>query len=153
VDCVHKHSNRQSRISVTLSFSTTHTHVKDVLAVLRWAQNPRDRVSGFRAMQLLTGVGPKTAGRILDNVANAPPGAALVAEQPVPEGAREAWAEFSELIEMIGKADATWRAPFEKIGQWYIAQPVRRTTARRGLSDPLYHPLGQGTGMDGGGNR
>jgi hypothetical protein len=34
-------------------------HVKDVLAVLRWAQNPRDRVAGFRAIQLLPGVGPK----------------------------------------------------------------------------------------------
>jgi len=30
-------------------------HVKDVLALLRWAQNPRDRVSGFRAIQLLAG--------------------------------------------------------------------------------------------------
>lgn len=28
---------------------------------LRWTQNPRDRVSGFRAIQLLPGIGPKTA--------------------------------------------------------------------------------------------
>jgi DNA helicase-2/ATP-dependent DNA helicase PcrA len=28
-------------------------HVKDVLAVLRWAENPRDRVAGFRVVQLL----------------------------------------------------------------------------------------------------
>jgi DNA helicase-2/ATP-dependent DNA helicase PcrA len=100
-------------------------HVKDVLAVLRWAQNPRDRVSGFRAVQLLAGVGPKTAGRILDNVASALPGATLLAEQPVPEGAREAWAEFSALVEMIGQSSAHWPAPFEKIGQWYIAQMER----------------------------
>ena len=33
-------------------------HVKDVLAVLRWAENPRDRVAGFRVMQLLPGIGP-----------------------------------------------------------------------------------------------
>ncbi|EDZ97937.1 UvrD/REP helicase, partial [Burkholderia sp. H160] len=33
-------------------------HVKDVLAVLRWAENPRDRVAGFRVVQLLPGVGP-----------------------------------------------------------------------------------------------
>jgi DNA helicase-2/ATP-dependent DNA helicase PcrA len=44
-------------------------HVKDVLAVLRWAENPRDRVAGFRVTQLLPGVGPATAARVLDAVA------------------------------------------------------------------------------------
>jgi DNA helicase-2/ATP-dependent DNA helicase PcrA len=33
-------------------------HVKDMLALLRFAQNPRDRIAGFRLMQLLPGVGP-----------------------------------------------------------------------------------------------
>ncbi len=97
-------------------------HVKDVLAALRWAQNPRDRVSGFRALQLLDGIGPKTAARILDNVAAAPPGAALLAEQPVPDGAREGWQEFAALVEMVGPRAGTWPAVFEKLGQWYLAR-------------------------------
>ena len=33
-------------------------HIKDVLAVLRWANNLRDRVSGFRVAQLLPGHRP-----------------------------------------------------------------------------------------------
>ena len=33
-------------------------HVKDMLALLRFVENPRDRVAGFRVMQLLPGVGP-----------------------------------------------------------------------------------------------
>ena len=37
------------------------THVKDLLAMLRFAQNPRDRVSGFRLLQLMPGVGPSSA--------------------------------------------------------------------------------------------
>jgi superfamily I DNA/RNA helicase len=36
------------------------THIKDVLAFLRWAENPRDPVAGFRVIQLLPGVGPAT---------------------------------------------------------------------------------------------
>ena len=36
-------------------------HVKDLLAILRWAENPRDRVAGFRVLQLLPGIGPATA--------------------------------------------------------------------------------------------
>ena len=97
-------------------------HVKDVLAVLRWAQNLRDRVSGFRAVQLLAGVGPKTAARILDNVANAPAGCALLAEQPVPEGVRGSWQEFAALIEAIGLRSVAWPAAFELACQWYLAR-------------------------------
>lgn len=99
-------------------------HVKDVLAILRFAQNRRDRVSGFRAIQLLAGIGPKSAGRILDNLRAAAPGCELLAEQPVPESAREAWLEFVALIE--GLADlARWPAPIEQVARWYAAQMDR----------------------------
>ena len=41
-------------------------HVKDVLAVLRWADNPRNRIAAFRALQLLPGMGPANAERACD---------------------------------------------------------------------------------------
>ena len=41
-------------------------HVKDVLATLRFAENPRDRVAGFRVLQLLPGVSPSFAGQAID---------------------------------------------------------------------------------------
>ena len=41
------------------------THVKDALAVLRLMENPRDEVSWFRALQLLNGVGPAGARRLM----------------------------------------------------------------------------------------
>ena len=40
-------------------------HVKDALALLRFAENPRDRVAGFRVAQLLPGIGPKIAETIV----------------------------------------------------------------------------------------
>ena len=64
-------------------------HVKDVLACLRFAENPRDRVAGFRVLQLLQGVGPGTAGRVLDQLAERPSGLAELA--PPPRAAAE-WA-------------------------------------------------------------
>ena len=100
-------------------------HVKDVLSILRWAQNLRDRVSGFRAIQLLHGVGPKIAARILDNLHSAPPGAALLAEQPVPEGVRAAWIEFAELVEAAGVGRAEWPACAEQVARWYETQMER----------------------------
>ncbi|HEX8963948.1 MAG TPA: ATP-dependent helicase [Rhodocyclaceae bacterium] len=98
-------------------------HVKDTLALLRWARNPRDRISGFRALQLLAGIGPKTAARVLDNVGAAAPGCALLAEQPVPEGARVAWAEFARLIEAL--PEAKWPTAFEAACAWYLDQMGR----------------------------
>jgi DNA helicase-2/ATP-dependent DNA helicase PcrA len=100
-------------------------HVKDVLAVLRWAQNMRDRVAGFRAIQLLPGIGPRTAARVLENIAAAPPGCALLADQPVPEGARAGWAGFVAVIEAIGTQAATWPSAFEQVCQWYLEQMDR----------------------------
>jgi DNA helicase-2/ATP-dependent DNA helicase PcrA len=41
-------------------------HVKDFLALLRLADNPADRLSWFRWLQLLDGVGPATARRALE---------------------------------------------------------------------------------------
>ena len=39
-------------------------HVKDLLALLRWADNPKNRVAAFRALQLEAGFGPASAERI-----------------------------------------------------------------------------------------
>ena len=46
-------------------------HVKDLLACLRFAQNPADRVAGFRVLQLVPGIGPATAEAVLDAMAGA----------------------------------------------------------------------------------
>jgi DNA helicase-2/ATP-dependent DNA helicase PcrA len=46
-------------------------HIKDVLAFLRIAANPKDVVSWYRVLLLHEGIGPKSAQRILDELATA----------------------------------------------------------------------------------
>lgn len=46
-------------------------HIKDILAFLRIAANPKDVVSWYRVLLLHEGIGPKTAQKILDELANA----------------------------------------------------------------------------------
>ena len=36
-------------------------HIKDLMAVLRWADNPRNTLAAFRMLQLLPGMGPVNA--------------------------------------------------------------------------------------------
>ena len=47
-------------------------HVKDVLAVLRFAANPRGERAAWRALQLVPGIGTATAGRLIARMAEAP---------------------------------------------------------------------------------
>ncbi|MGF6766618.1 DNA helicase-2/ATP-dependent DNA helicase PcrA [Paraburkholderia sp. GAS33] len=96
-------------------------HVKDVLAVLRWAENPRDRVAGFRVTQLLPGVGPATAARVLDAVTEIAPGAtanALAAFAPPPR-TLEDWQPFVALMSSICNQGSSWPAEFERVRRWY----------------------------------
>ena len=44
-------------------------HVKDAVALMRFAENPRDRIAGFRVAQLMPGVGPKVAETIVSAAA------------------------------------------------------------------------------------
>ncbi|WP_241565316.1 ATP-dependent helicase [Paenirhodobacter populi] len=84
-------------------------HVKDLLAVLRFAQNPRDRVAGFRVLQLVPGVGPGTAGKVLDAVASAPDPMQALADLPAPPRAT-GWADLVAALAPCGWPQAIGRA-------------------------------------------
>ena len=45
-------------------------HIKDILAFMRIAVNPRDFVSWYRILLLHEGIGPKKAQQIIDAIAN-----------------------------------------------------------------------------------
>ncbi len=94
-------------------------HVKDLLAVLRFAQNPRDRVAGFRLLQLLPGIGPQTAGKILDTIAADPEPLQSLAEIPPPPKSGDDWPAFVTLVTALRKAEAGWPAEIGTVRMWY----------------------------------
>ncbi|TPP05871.1 ATP-dependent helicase [Rhizobium glycinendophyticum] len=94
-------------------------HVKDMLAVLRFAQNPRDRVAGFRLLQMLPGIGPKTAGHILETIATDPEPLLALAEVPAPPKTGEDWTSFVQLLTNLRKTDADWPADIGQARLWY----------------------------------
>jgi DNA helicase-2/ATP-dependent DNA helicase PcrA len=87
-------------------------HVKDLIALLRLATNPADEVSWFRLLQLLDGVGPVRARRILDGLrapGGGPPelGRWPDAAEHVPPGSLEhASAVIDALAETTSEATA-----------------------------------------------
>ncbi|OJU67583.1 MAG: ATP-dependent DNA helicase, partial [Rhizobiales bacterium 63-7] len=94
-------------------------HVKDMLAVMRFAQNPRDRVAGFRVLKLLPGIGPQTAGKILDTIAADPEPLQSLAEIPPPAKTGDDWPAFIMLVTALRKAEAGWPAEIGTVRMWY----------------------------------
>jgi DNA helicase II / ATP-dependent DNA helicase PcrA len=94
-------------------------HVKDVMAVLRFVENPRDRVVGFRVMQLLPGVGPVSAQQVLDHLATTSTPIAALPSAPAPARVGQDWAAFLDLVADIARGDLGWPAELERVRQWY----------------------------------
>ena len=92
-------------------------HVKDVLALLRLVENPRDRVAGFRVLHLLPGIGPASAQRILDRMAEASNPIHALCNLPSPPRAGGDWRSFVETIADI--AHSEWPADIERARLWY----------------------------------
>ena len=86
-------------------------HVKDVLCVLRWAENARDDVAGFRVLQLIQGVGPVQARRLLNG-----------------EGGRgKGDGELQNLLDLMDslRKATQWSGQLGTVRKWYEPQLER----------------------------
>jgi DNA helicase-2/ATP-dependent DNA helicase PcrA len=92
-------------------------HIKDMLALLRFVENPRDRVAGFRLMHLIPGVGPTSAQRVLDHMADAIAPIAALAHAAVPPRAGDDWKIFIAAVADISHSN--WPADLERARLWY----------------------------------
>lgn len=81
-------------------------HVKDLMAFLRLAENPRDLMAGTRVLMLLPGVGPKKARALMDRLGAAPARFAAWSDCPAPSAASaEAWNGLVSLMADIASRD------------------------------------------------
>lgn len=94
-------------------------HIKDLLALLRFVENPRDKVSGFRVLQLLPGVGPTSAQRVLEHVAQASMPLEALENAPAPPRSGDDWASFVSAISELRSGTAGWPAEIERARRWY----------------------------------
>ena len=83
-------------------------HVKDLLALLRWADNPNNRIAAFRALQLVPGVGPATAQAIYMRFEVGGWPALLATDQAL-----------AELLGSIAQPEAPWAGQVARVREWY----------------------------------
>ncbi len=76
-------------------------HVKDLLAFLRLAENPRDIVSALRVLLLLPGIGPKKAGQLAKDLQAAEGAFATWVDFQPPKDTALHWPLFVALLKIL----------------------------------------------------
>jgi len=99
-------------------------HVKDLLAILRWADNPRNRLAAFRALQLLPGMGPSTAEQIMVRFEQAGSSWSSLRGACGPPPRRtavldETWTPFAALMEGLAVTDGPWQGQVGRAREWF----------------------------------
>jgi DNA helicase II / ATP-dependent DNA helicase PcrA len=96
-----------------------------LLGVLRFAQNPRGRMAGFRTTQLIPGIGPATAARLLDAMGEAAEPTQTLQQFEPPSQARQEWSQFAALYLQLRDPEVAWPADLELAKAWYLPQLER----------------------------
>ena len=82
-------------------------HVKDLVAFLRLAENPRDSVAALRVLGMLPGIGPRTATTLADELAEAGGDCEAWVGRAVPEATAALWPGFVTLMRTLAHASPT----------------------------------------------
>jgi DNA helicase-2/ATP-dependent DNA helicase PcrA len=94
-------------------------HVKDLLAVLRWIDNPRNTLAAFRVIQLLPGMGPANARAALDHFeAQQHSFEALKSFKP-PQPSAVEWRKLTELLAALADPQREWVGQVHQVREWY----------------------------------
>ena len=101
------------------------SHVKDVLCLLRWAENPRDSVAAFRTLQLLPGIGPRLARRALDRLEAAGFDLGVLRAVRPPPSATADWPAMCELLLSLRDSATDWHGQVGMVRRWYEPQLER----------------------------
>jgi DNA helicase-2/ATP-dependent DNA helicase PcrA len=94
-------------------------HVKDLLSVLRWADNPKNTVAAFRVAQLLPGMGPANARLALDHFEAAGGSFAALQAFKAPQAAAAGWRKLVELLTTLAVPQRPWPGQLRLVRDWY----------------------------------
>ncbi len=94
-------------------------HVKDVVSILRLAENPRDAMAAFRVFQLLPGIGPGHARRALSHLEARGHALSGLASYRAPAAARLDWAPLCALLARLAQHGADWQGQLSLVRGWY----------------------------------
>ena len=100
-------------------------HVKDMLSILRWVENPRNSVAGFRVLKLVAGIGPANAKLALEHFESKGHAFKSLDGYDAPQPAKMDWKRFCSLIERLADPATPWAGQVGLVREWYKPQLER----------------------------
>jgi DNA helicase-2/ATP-dependent DNA helicase PcrA len=100
-------------------------HVKDVMSVLRWADNPRNSVAAFRVLKLLPGIGPAHAKQAIEYFEAQNYQVKSLAGFDAPQPVKMDWKRFCLLLEKLADPATPWPGQVGLVREWYKPQLER----------------------------
>ena len=97
-------------------------HIKDLLSVLKWAENPKNDIAAFRVLKLLPGMGPTNAARCFEHLAVGEFQFSSLRHFRPPAGSSGEWPGFCELLESLSMAEFDergWQTQLSETRRWY----------------------------------
>jgi DNA helicase-2/ATP-dependent DNA helicase PcrA len=97
-------------------------HVKDLLSVLKWAENPKNEVAAFRVLKLMPGMGPAKAASCFEQLAVNDFRFSALADYRPPAGAAPEWPAFCELLASLSQVELEergWQSQLGQVRRWY----------------------------------
>ena len=100
-------------------------HVKDLLSILRWADNPRNAVAGFRVLKLVAGIGPGHAQRALGHFEAAGHRFSSLGQYVPPPPSAADWRTFCGVLGRLADPATPWPGQVRMARDWYTPQLER----------------------------
>jgi DNA helicase-2/ATP-dependent DNA helicase PcrA len=94
-------------------------HIKDLLAVLRWADNPRNTLAAFRVIQLLPGFGPANARKAVEHLEAQSYSLESLKAFTVPQNLSADWRKLTELMLTLADPQRQWPGQVNLVREWY----------------------------------
>jgi DNA helicase II / ATP-dependent DNA helicase PcrA len=95
------------------------SHIKDLMSVLRWADNPRNALAAFRVAQLLPGVGPANARACVEHLAANNLAFASLKTFAAPASAKYEFEKLSDLLVALTDPQRAWQGQVHMTREWY----------------------------------
>jgi DNA helicase-2/ATP-dependent DNA helicase PcrA len=94
-------------------------HIKDLMSVLRWADNPRNTVAAFRVLQMLPGMGPVNARKCIEHVEAQNHSFESLKAFSVPQALGVDWRKLTELLLALAEPQRQWPGQVHLVREWY----------------------------------
>ncbi|HEX4375621.1 MAG TPA: ATP-dependent helicase [Steroidobacteraceae bacterium] len=94
-------------------------HIKDLMGVLRWADNPRNTLAAFRTLQLLPGMGPVNARKVVELIEAQNGSLDALSAFTAPREATQPYLKLLNLMKSLAEPQKPWPGQIRQVRDWY----------------------------------